>query len=310
MPTKLTRKEHIIPRMLLCQFEAPDGMLWVYAKGSPPRRGRPENECVERDFFEFEVRGKRTRNRYENWLSRIEADAAQMLRGITERRPLSRQDAEIWATFVASLFGRTRKVRAQICETMTQKFREQALHPDHIRDLQVSLLKEGEFHYAEDLRRTVIEISAEMDASPSLYHVSALPNRVRFIAESLLTRAWHTIEAPPDHYFLISDCPVVTYEVRDGKPYPGAGFGRENTAVLLPISPTHLFVASPHHFNWRTVATISGVTNINRLIVQFAHKNVYSTMQSEETRILVETEIDAVVFGKNAFVPTPTDDQT
>jgi hypothetical protein len=301
---KLTRKEHIIPRMLLCQFAARDGMLWVYTRGKAPRRGRPENECVEHDFFEFEVRGKNTKNSYENWLSRIEADAALMLEGIAERRLLSRQDAEIWATFVASLFGRTRKVRAQISESMTQRFREQVEHPDYIRDLQVSLLERGEFHYAEDLRRAVIEIRTAMDASPSFYHVSALPNRVRIIVESLLTRAWHTIEAPPDHYFLISDCPVVTYEVRDGQPYPGAGFGRENTAVLLPVSPTHLFVASPHHFNWRTVATISGVTNINRLIVQFAHQNVYSNVQSEETRILVDTEIDTVVFGKNAFVPS------
>ena len=304
MPMKLTRKEHIIPRMLLCQFAARDGMLWVYTRGKAPRRGRPENECVEHDFFEFEVRGKNTKNSYENWLSRIEADAALMLEGIAERRLLSRQDAEIWATFVASLFGRTRKVRAQISESMTQRFREQVEHPDYIRDLQVSLLERGEFHYAEDLRRAVIEIRTAMDASPSFYHVSALPNRVRIIVESLLTRAWHTIEAPPDHYFLISDCPVVTYEVRDGQPYPGAGFGRENTAVLLPVSPTHLFVASPHHFNWRTVATISGVTNINRLIVQFAHQNVYSNVQSEETRILVDTEIDTVVFGKNAFVPS------
>jgi hypothetical protein len=142
-----------------------------------------------------------------------------------------------------------------------------------------------------------------MDASPSFYHVSALPNRVRIIVESLLTRAWHTIEAPPDDYFLISDCPVVTYEVRDGQPFPGAGFGKENTAVLLPVSPKYIFVASPRHFNWRTVATSSGVRNINRLIVQFAHKNVYASVESEEVRALVDAEIDTVVFGKNAFLP-------
>jgi hypothetical protein len=303
MPMKLTRKEHIIPRMLLRQFTGPDGMLWVYVKGNAPRRGKPENECVEHDFFEFEFRGKKTTNSYENWLSRIEADAALMLEDIMERRLLSRREAEIWATFVASLFGRTRKVRAQISESMTQRFREQVENPDYIRALQVELLKRGEFHYAEDLKRAATEIRVAMDASPSFYHVSALPNRVRIIVESLLTRAWHTIEAPPDHHFLISDCPVVTCEVRDGQPYPGAGFGRENTAVLLPVSPKHLFVASPHHFNWRTVATISGATNINRLIVQFAHRNVYANLQSEETRILVDTEIDTVVFGKNAFVP-------
>src|ERR1035437_4374670 len=300
---KFTRKEHIIPRMLLEQFTASDGMLCVYAKGKDPRRSKPENECVERDFFEFELRGKKTNNSYEKWLSRIEANAAAMLEAIIHRKIVNNQEAQIWATFVASLFGRTRKVRTQISELMTQRFGKQVEHPDFIQDLQLSLLKQGEFHYAEDLKRAVTEIRAAMDASPNFYHVSALPNRVRFISESILTRAWHTIEAPDAHYFLISDCPVVTYEVRDGKPHPGAGFGKENTAVLLPVSPKHLFVASPHHFNWRTVATISGVTNINRLIVQFAHRNVYANIQSEEIRALVDTEIDTVVFGKNAFIP-------
>jgi hypothetical protein len=76
----------------------------------------------------------------------------------------------------------------------------------------------------------------------------AVPVLEAIIAQSLLTRAWHTIEAPPDHCFAISDCPVVTDEVRGGQPYPGAGFGGKNTAVLLPVGPQHLFVASPHHF--------------------------------------------------------------
>jgi hypothetical protein len=133
--------------------------------------------------------------------------------------------------------------------------------------------------------------------------VSALPNRVRIIIASLLTRAWHTIEGPPGTPFLMSDSPVVTYEVRDGQPFPGTGFGKENTVAMLSVSPNHVWVASPHHLNWRPEATISSVNNINRLIVQFAHRNVYANVESEEIRALVDTEIDTLVFGKNAFVP-------
>jgi hypothetical protein len=300
---KLTRKEHIIPQMLLSQFIATDRKLWVYTKDRPPRPSKAENECVERDFFEFELRGKKTNNQYENWLSRIESDAALMLESIMQHRQLNRQDAEVWATFVASLFGRTRKVKAQISEAMTRKFQQQTDNPDYIRDLQLALLQQGELHYAEDVQRAVTEIRSTMDASPSFYHVSALPNRVRIIVESLLIRAWHTIEAPPKHHFLISDCPVVTYEVKNGQPFPGVGFGKENAAVLLPVSPKHLFVASPHHFRWNTVASPTGMQNINRLIVQFAHRNVYSHVESEEIRALVNAEIDAIMFGKNAFLP-------
>jgi hypothetical protein len=116
----------------------------------------------------------------------------------------------------ASLFGRTRKVKAQFSEAMTRRFRHQTDDPDYIRGLQLALLKQGELHYAEDLQRAITEIRTTMDASPSFYHVSALPNPVRSIVESLLARALHTIKVPPEHYYLISDCPVVTYEVQNG----------------------------------------------------------------------------------------------
>jgi hypothetical protein len=96
---KLTKKEHIIPRMLLSQFVAADGKLRVYEKDKLPRVSRPENECAESNYFEFEFRGKKTNNRYENWLSQVEGNAAAILGGIMQRRILTRQEAEIWATF-------------------------------------------------------------------------------------------------------------------------------------------------------------------------------------------------------------------
>ena len=300
---KLTRKEHIVPKMLLSEFAATDRTLWVYTKGKEPRNSKAANECVEHDFFEFELRGKKTNNSYENWLSHIEGNAATLLDTIKQRSQINNQQAETWSVFVASLFGRTRKVRAQISEAMTQKFREQTENPEFIRDLQLSLLQQGELHYTEDLARAITEIRTAMDASPSFYHVSALPNRTRIIVESLMTCAWHTIEAPPGTSFLISDSPVVTYEVREGQPFPGSGFGNENTVAMLPVSPKHIWVASPHNLSWRRETTITGVNSINRLIVQFAHRNVYTNVKSDEIRALVDTEIDKIVFGKNAFLP-------
>ena len=66
---------------------------------------------MERDFFEFEFRGRKTENGCENWLSRIESDAAPLIESVVQRRPMSDREARIWATFVGTLFGRTRKVR-------------------------------------------------------------------------------------------------------------------------------------------------------------------------------------------------------
>ena len=300
---KLTKKEHIIPRMLLSQFVAADGKLRIYEKGKPLRVSRPENECVESRYFEFEFRGKKTNNKYENWMSQVEGNAAAVLEGILQRRIPSCREAEIWATFVAALFGRTRKVKAQISNAMSQKVRQQIDNPDYVHDLQLALLKHGELHYAEDIQRDLTEIHAAMSADPSYFFVSALPNRVRIIAPDILARDWHTIAAPEGHSFLISDCPVVTYKVQSGRIFPGVGFGDQKTIVLLPVSPNHLFVASPRHVGWPKVFSTSGMQNVNHMIVQFAQRNVYSNVESEEVQRLVDAEIDTIKFGENAYVP-------
>lgn len=300
---KRTKKEHIIPRMLLSQFVAADGKLRVYEKDKLPRVSRPENECVENNYFEFEFRGKKTNNRYENWLSHVEGNAVVILEGIKQRRILTRQEAEIWATFVAALFGRTRKVKAQISNAVAQKVQQQIDNPDYVRDLQLALLKHGELHYAEDIQHDLTEIHAAMSADPSYFFLSALHNRVRIIAPDILARDWHTIAAPEGYNFLISDCPVVTYKVQGGKIFPGVGFGDQKTIVLLPVSPNHLFVASPRHGEWPMVFSTSDMQYVNRMIVQFAHRNVYANAESEEVQRLVDTEIDATKFGENAFMP-------
>jgi hypothetical protein len=290
--------------MLLKKFVARDGMLRVYKKGKSPRASTPEKECAERDYFEFEYRRIKTNNKYENWLSQIEGNGAAMLDSIIQRRAIThREDAEIWAVFVASLFGRTRKVRAHVSEAMAQKFRQQVDNSDSIRDLQLSLLKQGELHYADDIRRAVTAIYTTMESSPSYFFVSALPNRVRMIAADLMTRDWHTIDAAEGCNFLLSDCPVITYEVRNGKPCPGTGFGNQATIVLLPVSPKHLFAASPHRVMWPTVFPPIAMASVNRLIVNFAHRNVYANGESEEVQKLVDAEINTIDFGKNAFVP-------
>ncbi len=300
---KLTRKEHIVPRMLLSNFTDPKGVLWVYTKDRPVRPSKPENECLERDFFEFELRGRRTKNEYENWLAEIEGDARPILQLLVERRWLGAREAEIWAVFVASLFGRSRKVRAQISEAMINKLRDQTEDPEFLRELQYWLLQRGELHYAEDLKKKVAEFRTARE-TPSFYHVGALPNRVRVLLGPLLERTWNTLEAPAGKSFLISDCPVITLERKGGQFLPGAGFAKKDTVVLLPLDSAHLFVASPRDFGWKQgKAYPAAVDMINKLIVQFAHRNVYASVESDEITALVDSEIDTLVFGKNVFLP-------
>jgi len=85
---------------------------------------------------------------------------------------------------------------------------------------------------------------------------------------------------------------------------PGAGFGKTNTAVLVPLTPQKLFVASPHNRNWRIVAEPRAVDMVNLLAIRFGHRNVYASLNSTYIQSLVDLEIDQIVFGQNAFLPS------
>jgi hypothetical protein len=300
---KLTRNEHIVPRMLLANFTGPHRVLWVYAKGKPVRSSIPESECWEHDFYEFELNGRKTLNKCENWLAQVEGEAARILPSLINREMLAPDDCVKWATFVGSLFYRTRKVRKQISNAMLPKFREQVQNPDYIRDMQCELLQRGGLRCFDDLKTEAEELLAQMENSPAFYHVSALPQQSASIAQTLLGRKWEVVGAPTGSNFLISDCPVATTEMQGHQGTDGPGFNKEHTVVLLPITHQKLFVASPHYFMWRTEAEPRAVESVNSLVVRFAHKNVYANISSSEIQSLVDCEINRVEFGKNAFVP-------
>lgn len=303
---KLTRKEHIVPRVLLDNFTDTDGWLWVYERGKATRKSRPENECAERDFYEYELPTRRTENRYENWLSLIEGDARGIFSALIERRKLVQQEAIVFASFVASLFVRTRKVRTQISSEIIRRFKAKTESPDFVWDLQYELLRAGELCFADDIRKDITEIRTAMDRSPGFYHVTGLKKNTAMLADEILRKSWNMIEAPTGKFFIISDCPVATAEIVDGRVLPGVGFGKDNAAVFLPLTPKHLFIAgrAQHGRQWKAVAEPIGVDNLNRLSVQFGHRNVYANADFLDIKSFVDLEINTIVFGKNAFLST------
>jgi Protein of unknown function (DUF4238) len=92
---RATRREHIVSRLLLANFTDSDGVLWVYAKDKQVRQSIPDHECWERDFYEYELNGRNTNNKYENWLARIEGDASRVVPLLTSRQQLCQADATV-----------------------------------------------------------------------------------------------------------------------------------------------------------------------------------------------------------------------
>jgi hypothetical protein len=304
LQTQLVRQQHIVPRWHLRKFADRDGSLWCYKKNKPVKRSHPQGECWERDFYEYDVNGRRTENKYERWLAGIEDAAAPIHQSLINRQPLGQREEAHWALYVASLFLRTKKVRDQISSAMVRQFKEHTDSEDFIRDLQNDLLRTGQLVFAEDLRKMVEQLRTNMDSSPSYHHLTSLQTNTNLLARALTAKIWHVLEAGPGKFFVLSDCPVTTFELASGRAYGGTGFGSEVTTVLVPLTPNRLFMASPPTVHWKTVGPPAAIHGANQLTVRFGLERVFAHLQSPELKLFVDAEINRVTFGRDAFVPS------
>lgn len=300
---QLVRDQHIVPQWHLRKFADIDGWLWRYKQNALAKRSRPKGECWARDFYEYDVNGKKTENKYERWLSEIENAAAPVHEALVNRQQLTQRDMVAWASYVASLFLRTQKVRSQLSAAMLQKFKEHTQSQDFVCDLQYDLLKNGELVFAQNLRKQIEELRSNMDSSPSYHHLSSLHANTSLLGRALMAKAWEVLEAAPGKFFVISDCPVTTAELGSGRAIAGTGFGGESAVVVLPITPRHVFVASSSAIRWKSVGPPAAVDATNLLTIRFAQERVYAHLNSTEIKALVDVEINRITFGKDAFIP-------
>jgi hypothetical protein len=298
----LTRQQHIITSWYLARFCDPKGKLHVFGKGQMPRTESPAKACRERDFYEFETLSGPTNNQYEDWLGRLEGEARLVFPKIVERKTLTEWEASAWSAFIASTFIRTRKYRDHVSTAMTNEFRKRSQTSDFVRQLQYELFKTGVLHSETEVRTRVEQLRSAMESSESFYHVVGMPQHCRSLGAELIRRNWYTLDAAPGAFFLTSDCPVVTIERKERKWGLGSGFARPSTVVFFPLTPRKLFVISGRQFNWNPVVNTSVVDTVNSAIIQFAHKNVYASFESDELRFLVDRDINRIRFGDNAFL--------
>jgi hypothetical protein len=298
---QLIHCQHIVPQWHLRQFTDANGSLWVYKQNAPVKERRPKGECWERDFYEYSVKGRRTSNSYENWLGRIENDASRLVDKLLGRlAQIMPSDAVVWASYVASLFLRTQKIRDQKSAAMI----EGTQAPDFIRNIQYEILRHGQLVFAEDVRNRVEALRTSLEGPSAYYHLIGLEETTAALGDALMRKSWHLLQAPKGKFFVLSDCPVTTVELAPGQQKPGVGFGHALAAIILPVTPQHAFVAAPALSQWKPVVSPRVVDSINRLTVWFARKKVYAHAKSAEIEALVNEEINQIVFGRDAFLPS------
>ena len=302
----LVRNAHIVPRFYLNKFADKSKFVFIYVPGRDPQRRSTRSLSSEEDYFEYTVNGETTANRYENWFQRFETDAAAIYSTIHAGQALTGEHQIVWASFVATVFLRSRKVREQFGPALTQMMdAENCDSEEQIRETQCELLRQGVFVDSGDVRAKVRETLDEMRA-PAFGQLAGIESSAKMITKNIIEKErWFILEAAPSCEFVTSDCAVQTWAL-NGPKAPitmGSGFGHQNTAIVFPLSPKMLFFAG-NGVRWSSkVLSPEDTAKVNTTTVQFAHRAVYAFSKSAEIQALVDRELNKYTFGLNCFIP-------
>ena len=300
------RNSHIIPRFYLNKFADSKKHTFVYEKGRQPRRKSTRNQCSEIDYFEYEIGKEVSNNRHEMLFARIEDLAGKAYGKILRAEPLEQEQLTVWALFIATVFLRSRKVRNQVAPRIMDELKTSFLASDNLKDLQYDLFKQGHLVSEKELSAAIEKKWNQLSANPAYLQLAGIDQSACNLGVELGKKHWHTLDAPPGKVFVTSDCPVFTLKLTGGgAAFLGYGFGQEDVAIIFPLSPRKIFVASPPTISWSKVLDVNSINLFNKAVIQFALKSVFSIQECEEIRNLVDSEINKITFGVNAFCPPP-----
>lgn len=273
---------HFVPRFYLRQFidesRLPAQLVWVYEHGKGAPELRPlDRVAAEKGYYSVEYPDGTMSEEVELQLSRIEGKAANLLREITDgKRAFSRDDRVLFAAFVALMFTRGPKFRPEaehIGEALARKFANELASDPGAFEKKIEEVLGGPFEQTEALRQAILSGDYEAKAwAGTIFHMMGIG--AQNLDKRLLEMQWAFREADHAVPFITSDSPVVLNR-------PKTVHGRtpavpDTLEVLFPVSPRLLFAATyDGHVRDGKMAPCP-CRQINRAVIQWAHKYVYS----------------------------------
>ena len=297
------KQQHIMPQSYLGRFTNGRNRLFTYGRNKDIREGSSGRECRERGFYEYNLGGEKSNSRFDQWFQTVEAKSGKLYDVLTCDLEISSEQALEWATFIATLFHRSRKIREQIKLPTMEAVRRDFLSDSYISEIQLRFFKSGRLYSKDELRGSVNSVARRYSENPALTHMNHIEQHCASLTSLLLRRNWFILDVAQECYLPTSDCPVLSVKIDEiGGVYLGHGFENKNVCVVLPISPKKLFVAAPRNISFASSLTEEDTQVFTKAIVQFAHRNVYADRRSQQLKELVDSSLNEVQFGVNAFV--------
>jgi hypothetical protein len=272
------RKHHYVPRFYQRGFMADASKkIWVYQKDRKPQRCSTKKTGMEIDLYAFRnAKGEVDLGTVEKELGLLDDRAAKVIQKLERgKHPTARE-------------------RARLCKFVSIMWRRTPKHKDYVNKIAVELLsnvlepldKMGS-QLSTEARAEVERIRREYSAKPPDF---LFPHNV--LRESAFERFmykmdWAFFKSLPGKEFLTCDDPTRVN---------GAGLKNKDAVILFPLS-RKLFLHCKWNSGWgNTFHFLSNekIDYLNLWIVKGAHKQVYSSENSEEIRLLVDEQIRTI----------------
>jgi len=189
---------------------------------------------------------------------------------------------------------------------MQKEFAEDVVNND-------AYIKAAARHYSDrfgidvspiEMKERLARFSDEMNTGRAVNNgfVEDLLLQTEYLAQVLLEKPWQIWRAPEGFEFITSDNPVISFVlVGNGQLSLGYGFRRPDVTVAFPVSPNATLAMGSKGPEFVTLNETQ-VKRLNEAMIRLCDRFVYSKMNSDAVRELVDAHGGTARYGENAFL--------
>jgi hypothetical protein len=284
---------HYVPQFFLRNFSIPEkpGYVHAYQRSKEPLTTTINSVAAKNDLYVFSANamiGGEKSNQLESIFSELENATKPIIERIIKTNRLDIKSARefgILCEFFALLYARNLAFREsqKNLTTAAYKIHLQAIarDPERFREVLKRTMKGKNMDSPEEIER-LRDAALNFDKYFKISY--GKKNDDYFLKQSILIGN-HLIDALADknwnllltnnNFFISSDNPVTLVRPPGLPNFYGTGF--KNGIVAIPISPKHcLWITNEHEHSYTAIAQSEGVAMVNKHIMFFAQKFVYS----------------------------------
>lgn len=306
MPTKnqknnriLNQKDHFVSQFLLRNFAIEktgkeSGLVYLYKKSifNPKKRSIPKHAGNETDFYlgkhaETKEPDKSIDDIYKE-IERGKGGAPDVVRKVLEQDneiSLNYEEQSILASLIAHQFTRTRKFRKTINKFLSFLLLNNLINKDDLGDKEKiqEIIVKNKFNISpKQIKDSFLVKQFSLDGARG-HELFISVQIAEYIVQEIYQKNLHTIVAPKNHYFILSDAPVCIIGKGDDLLEVNNfwNFKRDDGySFILPLSPRKAIVFGKNFKQYGQITDTSLakslVVMVNSLLINNFDEEFYS----------------------------------